>query len=63
MQHGPVPTESMQRPSSASLRGYGRRREPPVRRPEQLVVNLADPAELNHEARRMASAPALMTGA
>ena len=34
--------------------------------PSQSTANLADPAELrdtNHEARRMASAPVLMTGA
>jgi hypothetical protein len=34
--------------------------------PSQMAANLADPAELrdtNHEARRMASAPVLMTGA
>ena len=34
--------------------------------PSRLTANLADPAELRdtiHEARRMASAPVLMTGA
>ena len=66
-QHGPAPAVSTQLTSLMSLRGRGRRREPQFQRTEPNYgkpgSSVAELLDTDYEARRMATAPVLMTGA
>ena len=65
-QHATTPAASTELPPLTRLRAVGGGESHRSRAPCQFAANLADPAELrdtNHEARRLVSAPVLVTGA